>query len=146
MDYYNPHEWKIHKTLKEAKRVYICPARGNCKPERTLRMYEELLEEGKEIVLVRSADIPKKDSWKGRRALLDLDKDLICNSEYQWMQDAIDKYIEEEMKKSLQEKNDHWTPKVYMDTSLINPRDLYTKQLTVMDSVLGSFIVASEGE
>lgn len=144
MDYYNPHEWKIHRLLKEAKRVYILPARGNCKPERTLRMYKELLEEGKEIVLVHSTDLPKKDSWKGRRALLNLDKDLICNSEYSWMRDAIDKYIEEEMKKSLQEKNEYWTPKVYMDTSLIKPSDWYNKELTVMDSVLGSFIVARE--
>lgn len=45
----NHHDWKIHKILDEARRVYICPARGNCKPERTLRMYKELLEEGKKL-------------------------------------------------------------------------------------------------
>lgn len=124
----NHHDWKIHKILDEAKRVYICPARGNGKPERTLRMYKELLEEGKEIVVVRSADISKKDSKIGRRALLNLDMDLICNSKYPWIQDAIDRYIEEEMKKSLQEKNDGWTPKVRFDSWVID-ESLYFDQI-----------------
>lgn len=140
----NRHDWKIHKILSKAKRVYVCPARGNDKLYTQLELYSELMAQNKENTFVRSTDLPKKDSWKGRRALLNLDKDLICNSEYSWMRDAIDKYFEEEMKKTLQEKNEYWTPKVYMDTSLINPRDWYTKQLMIMDSVLGSFIVASE--
>lgn len=124
----NNHDWKIYKILGEAKRVYICPARGNCKPERTLKMYEELIEEGKEVITVRSTDLPKKDSWKGRRALLNLDKDLICNSKYPWIQDAIDRYIEEEMKKSLQEKNEGWTPKVRFDSWIVDD-DLYFKEI-----------------
>lgn len=144
MDNFNHHDWKIHKILDETKRVYICPARGNDKLYTQLELYSELMAQNKEIIFVRSADLPKKYSWKGRRALLNLDKDLICNSEYPWMQDAIDKYIEEEMYKHLRKDVENWRPKVYLDTSLINPSDWYNKQLTIMDSVLGSFIVAPE--
>lgn len=125
----NSHDWKIHKILGEAKKVYICPARGNCKPERTLRMYEELHEEGKELVFVRSVDIPKKDSWKGRRGLLDLDMDLICNIESSWLRSTIDKYIEEERKKSLQEKLECWTPKVRLDSWVIDDSLYFERML-----------------
>ena len=114
----NSHDWKIHKILDEAKKVYICPARGNGKSERTLRMYKELLEEGKEVVITRLADISKK----GSRAL------LIDNIESSWFKYTIDRYIEEEMKKSLQEKNDGWTPTVRFDSWIVDD-DLYFKEM-----------------
>ena len=138
----NSHDWKIHKILSEAKGVYIYPARGNCKVRTQLELYAELMDQGKEITFVRSADLPKKDPFKIYKELLDLDKDFICNSISPWFQNALDKYFEEEMKKYLRKDIENWKPKVYMDTSLINPRDWYTKQFTIMDSVLGSFIVA----
>lgn len=142
----NHHDWKIHKILDEAKRVYICPARGNDKLYTQLELYSELMAQNKEIVLVRSADIPKKDSWKGRRALLNLDKDLICNSESPWLRDTIDKYIEEEMKKSLQEKNEGWIPKVRFDSWIVDD-DLYFKEMLWNHLVLDKhFVVNREGE
>lgn len=124
MDNFNHHDWKIHKILDENKRIYICPARGNGKPERTLRIYKELLEEGKEVVITRLADISKK----GSRALLNLYKDPIDNIESSWLKYTIDRYIEEEMKKSLQEKNEGWTPKVRFDSWAID-ESLYFDQM-----------------
>lgn len=124
----NHHDWKIHKILDEAKRVYICPARGNDKLYTQLELYTELMAQNKEITFMRKKDLPKKDPWKGSRALLNLDKDLICNIEPRWLQDAIDRYIEEEMKKTLQEKNDGWTPKVRFDSWIVDD-DLYFKEM-----------------
>lgn len=126
MNYYNPHEWKIHRILSEAKRVYICPARGNNKLYTQLELYTELIDQGKEIIFMRKKDLPKKDPFKVYKEFLD--KDILCNTGHTWLRDTIDKYIEEEMKKSLQEKNEYWTPKVRFDSWIVDD-DLYFKQM-----------------
>ena len=137
----NNHDWKIHKILDETRRVYVYPARGNNKVQTQLELYAELMEQGKEVMVLRSADLPKKDPFKIHHELLDMH--LICNIEPYWLQDAIDKHFEEEMKKYLKKDRENWKPKVYMSTSLLHG-DWYNKRLGVMDSVLGSFIVAED--
>ena len=136
----NKYDWKIHKILDETKRVYICPARGNSKLYNQLELYVDLFTQKKDIHVIRIEDLKKAATFKD----VFIDKDLHPNSISPWMRDALDRYFEEEMHKQLRKDIENWRPKVYLDTSLINPRDWYTKQLTVMDSLLGSFIVASE--
>lgn len=57
-------DWAIHRRLKEANRVYILPARGQCKMTQ-LELYAALVNEGRDVKVVRAKDIPKmdKDSW-----------------------------------------------------------------------------------
>lgn len=55
----NNHEWKIHKIIDEAKRVYICPARGSSKSYTQLELYAELMAQNKEIKVIRAADVKK---------------------------------------------------------------------------------------
>ena len=114
----NSHDWKIHKILDEAKRVYVCPARGTNKVQTQLELYAELMDQGKEIAFVRSKDLPKKDPFKVYKQFLDMD--LICNREAPWLQDAIDKYFEEEMKKYLKKDRENWKPIIRMDTTVVD--------------------------
>lgn len=117
MNYY---DWKIHKRLDEARRVYVHQARGNNKVQTQLELYAELMDQGNQITFVRSADLPKKDPFKIYKELLDMD--MLCNREPSWLQDAFDKYFEEEMKKYLKEDRETWKPKVYLDTTVADDR------------------------
>ena len=122
----NNHDWKIHRILDDARKVYICPARGNDKLYTQLELYAELMAQNKEIIFMRKKDLPKKDLFKVYKEFLD--KDILYNTGHTWLQDAIDRYIEEEMKKSLQEKNEGWTPTVRFDSWIVDD-DLYLKQV-----------------
>lgn len=53
----NSHDWKIHKILDETKRVYILPARGNCKLHTQLELYVDLLTQKKDIKVIRAEDV-----------------------------------------------------------------------------------------
>ena len=55
----NNHEWMIHKILDETKRVYICPARGNCKPYTQLEIYADLVTRNKDVKVIRVEDVKK---------------------------------------------------------------------------------------
>ena len=55
----NKHDWKIHKILDEAKRVYICPARGNDKLHSQLELYADLMAKNRDISIIRVTDIEK---------------------------------------------------------------------------------------
>lgn len=55
----NSHEWKIHKILEEAKRVYICPARGNNKVYTQLEMYVDLMAKNRDVKVIRAEDLKK---------------------------------------------------------------------------------------
>ena len=57
-------DWAIHKKLKEANRIYILPARGQCKMTQ-LELYTTLMNEGRDVKVIRANDIPKldKNSW-----------------------------------------------------------------------------------
>ena len=55
----NSHDWKIHKILDEAKRVYILPARGNDKLYTQLELYVDLLTQKKDIKVIRAEDVKK---------------------------------------------------------------------------------------
>lgn len=110
----NNHDWKIHKILDETRRVYICPARGTNKVQTQLELYAELMDQGKEITLVRSKDSPKKDPFKVYKEFLDMD--LICNREPPWLQD----YFEEEMKKYLKKNRENWKPIIRMSTTVMD--------------------------
>lgn len=55
----NSHEWKIHKILDEAKRVYIRPARGSGKIYTQLELYAELMAQNKDVKVIRAWDIKK---------------------------------------------------------------------------------------
>ena len=114
----NNHDWKIHKILDETRRVYVCPARGTNKVQTQLELYVELMNQGKDITFVRKKDLPKKDPFKVYKEFLD--KDLICNREPPWLQDAIDKYFEEEMKKYLKKDRENWKPIIRMDTTALD--------------------------
>lgn len=142
----NHHEWKIHKILQEAKnnqriqRIQLMMGRGNGKTR--------LLEEELDYVLSRPKPEPVKFDNTEIKKFKDvvIDWDLYSSYGLPELQKQFEEYWQNEMLKYLRKDIENWRPKVYLDTSLINPRDWYTKQLTIMDSVLGSFIVASEGE
>ena len=55
-------DWAIHKKLKEANRVYILPARGQCKTSQ-LELYTSLMNEGRDVTVIRAKDIPKMDRY-----------------------------------------------------------------------------------
>lgn len=141
MDNFNHHDWKIHRLLKEAKdnqriqRIQLMMGRGNGKTR--------LIEEELERVLTRSEPEPEIKKFKD----VVIDWDLYSSYGLPELQKQCEEYWYNEMlKEYIRKDTENWRPKVYLDTSLINPRDWYNKQLTIMDSVLGSFIVASEGE
>ena len=114
----NHYDWKIHKILDETRRVYVCPARGNNKVQTQLELYAELMDQGKEIKVVRAKDLPKKNPFKVYKEFLD--KDLICNREPPWLQDYFDRYFEEEMKKYLKKDMENWKPIIRMDTTVVD--------------------------
>lgn len=140
----NHHDWKIHRRLEEARKVYICPARGNCKSERTREMYEDLIKQGKEITFVRSDNLPKLDPFELKEAFID--KGLVCNNEPPWLQNALDKYFEEEMRKWLREKNEYWTPKVRLDTTVVDDNLWYEWMLWDQLAFGNHFVVKKENE
>lgn len=53
----NSHDWKIHKILDEAKRVYILPARGNDKFYSQLELYADLMTKNRDIRIIRATDV-----------------------------------------------------------------------------------------
>ena len=55
----NKYDWKIHKILDEAKRVYILPARGNDKLYNQLELYVDLMTKNRDIKIIRVEDIEK---------------------------------------------------------------------------------------
>lgn len=55
----NHHDWKIHKILDEAKRVYIYPARGSDKPYNQLELYADLMTQSRDIRIIRATDVEK---------------------------------------------------------------------------------------
>lgn len=66
----NKYDWKIHKILDEAKRVYILPARGNDKLYNQLELYTDLTTKKRDIRIIRAEDVEtaikllsKKPSW-----------------------------------------------------------------------------------
>lgn len=141
----NHHDWKIHKRLKEAwdeqrsQRILLMMGRGNGKTR--------LIEEELERVLTRSKPEPVKFDKTEIKKFKDvaIDWDLYSSYGLPELQKQFEEYWYNEMlKEYIRKDTENWRPKVYLDTSLINPRDWYNKQLTIMDSVLGSFIVASE--
>lgn len=135
----NHHDWKIHKILKEIRdnqriqRIQLMMGRGNGKTR--------LIEEELERILTRSEPEPEIKKFKD----VVIDWDLYSSYGLPELQKQFEEYWQNEMMKEYIRKDvENWRPRVYLDTSLINPKDWYTKQLTIMDSVLGSFIVASE--
>ena len=138
----NIYNWRIHRKLDEARRVYICPARGNCKPERTREMYEDLLNQGKEITFVRAADFPKKDPFKIHEDLLDMD--LCSNRESRWLDTVLEKHFEEEMHKYLQKEIEGWKPKIIIDTAVPDDSFLYDWKLWSLGSLYSVGVIAME--
>jgi hypothetical protein len=55
-------DWAIHKRLKEANRVYILPARGQSGKSQ-LELYTSLMNEGRDVTVIRAKDIPKLDRY-----------------------------------------------------------------------------------
>lgn len=125
----NHYDWRIHRKLDEARRVYICPARGNGKLERTREMYEDLLDQGKEITFVRAADLPKKDPLKIHKELLDMD--LCYHREPSWFEKMIDDYLKKELYKHLQvdTEMERWKPRIITDTTVVDDAFLYNWNL-----------------
>lgn len=137
----NKYDWKIHKILDEAKRVYICHGRG-CGKTRWLE--EEL---GRTITEYS----PKSDPVKLDKTTIQkikeavIDWDLYSNYGLPELHKRFDEYWESEVLNYIRKDIESWRPKVYLDTSLLHD-DWYNQRLWVMDSVLGSFIVTSEGD
>lgn len=66
----NKYDWKIHKILDEAKRVYILPARGSDKTYTQLELYSEFTTKNRDISIIRAKDVEEaikllsmKPSW-----------------------------------------------------------------------------------
>ena len=112
------HDWKIHKILDEAKRVYILPARGNCKLSQ-LDLYAELATKNRDIKIIRAEDVKVAvDKFKYIPDAV-LDKDF-CDSEREWVDRMVARCFETEMKEYLQKQRENWEPKIVLDTW---PRD-----------------------
>lgn len=136
----NHYDWKIHKRLDEAKRVYIYPARGNNKVYTQLELYAELMAQNKDIKIIRAEDVKKAVDFS--EALID--KDLYYHHEPPWLKDALDKYFEEEMHKHLQEDRRHWKPKIITDTTVVNPA--FWEEWNTWHALYDGFIVVPEEE
>lgn len=66
-------DWKIHKILDEAKRVYIYPARGNNKHYTQLELYADLMAQNKNIRVIRAEDVKKAVDKLKSEPVLDYD-------------------------------------------------------------------------
>ena len=51
-------DWKIHRKLDEARRIYIYPARGSGKSQ--IEQLFDLIDSGKDVYVMTKADIPKR--------------------------------------------------------------------------------------
>lgn len=116
-------EWKIHKKLQDAKTVYICPARGCDKSQRELKMYENLLEDGYNVKVVRTQKqepvrLSREDIERIRDAIVDYD--LYSNIVSPMYRDSIDTFIENEMKEFYRKERGYWKPKVRLDTIIVD--------------------------
>lgn len=111
----NKYDWKIHKILDEAKRVYICPARGNGKLYNQLELYVDLMSKNRDIKIIRANDI--KTAVNKFKYIPDavLDKDF-CDSEREWVDRMVAHCFETEMKEYLQKQRENWEPKIVLDT------------------------------
>lgn len=136
----NYHDWKIHKILDEAKRVYICPARGSNKTYTQLELYADLMAQNKDIKVVRAEDVKKVVGFKD----IITDKDLYFNTVSPWRRDALDKYFEEEMKKWLGDYRMEWEPKIIYDSTVVD--DAPWRNWQLWNAVCDAFIVRPEIE
>lgn len=111
----NHHDWKIHKILDEAKRVYILPDRGNSKLYNQLELYADLFTQKKDIKIIRAEDV--KAAVNKFKYIPDavLDKDF-CVSEREWVDRIVAHCFETEMKEYLQKQRENWEPKIVLDT------------------------------
>lgn len=94
-------DWSIHKKLKEVNRVYIIPARGQNKMSQ-LELYATLMNEGRDVKIIRANDIPKldKNSWSMRALAL----------------------LEQEQRA---ERFGHWVHEMYKDYNMRNLKNNY---------------------
>lgn len=136
----NKYDWKIHKILDEAKRVYICPARGNCKLYNQLELYVDLLAQNKDVKVIRAGDVKKAVTLKD----VIIDKDLYFNTVSPWRRDALDKYFEEEMKKWLGDYKMDWKPKIAYDSTVVD--DAPWRYWQLWNAMYDGFIVRPEIE
>lgn len=134
----NKHDWKIHKILDEANRVYICPARGNGKFYNQLELYADLFTQKKDIHIIRAEDVKKAVDFKD----IFIDKDLYYHHEPPWLKPELDKYFEEEMHKYLEEDRRQWKPKIIHDTTVVNPA--FWEEWNMWNVVYDGFIVRPE--
>ena len=134
----NSHEWKIHKILDEAKRVYVYPARGSGKVYTQLELYADLMAQNKEVRVIRAEDLKKAITLQDAI----IDKDLYFNSAPPWRRDALDKYFEEEMKKWLGDQRANWKPKIIYDTTVVDDTPWLKQQL--WNAMYDAFIVRPE--
>ena len=134
----NKYDWNIHKRLDEAKRVYICPARGNGKLYNQIELYLELTTRNKDIKLIRAEDIKKAvDKIKSEPVL---DYDLYSDLAAPMYRDSIDRFLDEEMRKYLCYSRTDWKPKVIFDTTIADTD--FWKEWMLRHSVYGGFIIA----
>ena len=128
----NNHEWKIHKILDEAKRVYICPARGNCKSYTQLELYAELMAQNKDIKVIRSEDIKKAVDILRAKPEPVLDYDLIDMLERTHRHELFNDYL---MK---------YEPKIITSTTIEDSS--FWKHWSMWHALYDGFIVSRDME
>lgn len=129
-------DWKIHKKLDEARRVYICPARHNDKTYTQLELYAELMAQNKDIRIIRASDVKEAINKLKTEPVLDYDLEFELNRShrYQLFGDWLhENYRDYSLKpyarpgvmipyvyplddSEIMEDRDHWVKKSYFGT------------------------------
>ena len=127
----NKYDWKIHKILDEAKRVYICPARGNGKLYTQLELYADLFtNKKKDISVIRAEDIEKAIDIFRQKAEAVPDFDVI---------DALERTHRYELFNDYLVRSE---PKIIFNTTIIETP--FWKERTDWLSLYDGFIVTPE--
>lgn len=85
----NPHEFDIHRKLREAKVVYVSFARGGGKPETTRRKIEKLIATGMDVRAIRPAD---RITVKAIESMM-LDKDILSQARLKRADELINGFM-----------------------------------------------------
>lgn len=113
-------DWVIHKKLLEAgglgDTVYIYPARGGGRLYPQLELYKNLMEEGRDVKVVKVHDRPLNVE-KFKEVILD--RDLYRSGPIdRYRADALGEYLHESMRKYLQKERENWKPIIQTTSSV----------------------------